>query len=60
MSKLIAICVQEEERLKVEKLDMAHLTIGPNKKKSFKKGKGKKKKQYNDGYLRSKRLSKGE
>ena len=32
MSKLIVICVQEEERLKVEKLDMAHLTIGPNKK----------------------------
>ncbi|RVW56871.1 Retrovirus-related Pol polyprotein from transposon TNT 1-94 [Vitis vinifera] len=36
MSELIAMCVQEEERLKVEKLDMAHLTIGPNK-KSFKK-----------------------
>ena len=47
MSELIAMCVQEEERLKVEKPDMAHLTIGPNK-KSFKKGKGKKKKQGND------------
>lgn len=32
MSKLIVMCVQEEERLKVEKPDMAHLTIGPNKK----------------------------
>ena len=32
MSELIAMCVQEEERLKVEKLDMAHLTIGLNKK----------------------------
>ena len=31
----------------MEKLDMAHLTIGPNK-KSFKKGKGNKKKQGND------------
>ncbi|KAL6342889.1 hypothetical protein AAG906_016908 [Vitis piasezkii] len=58
MSELIAMCVQEEERLKVEKPDMAHLTIGPNK-KSFKKGKGNKKKQGNDGYLTSKRLSKG-
>ncbi|RVW95242.1 Retrovirus-related Pol polyprotein from transposon TNT 1-94 [Vitis vinifera] len=47
MSELIAMCVQEEERLKVEKPDMAHLTIGPNK-KSFKKGKGNKKKQGND------------
>ncbi|RVW94724.1 Retrovirus-related Pol polyprotein from transposon TNT 1-94 [Vitis vinifera] len=47
MSELIAMCVQEEERLKVEKPDMAHLTIGPNK-KSFKKGKGKKNKQGND------------
>ena len=44
MSELITMCVQEEERLKVEKPDMAHLTIGPNK-KSFKKGKGKKKKK---------------
>ncbi|RVW97414.1 hypothetical protein CK203_026354 [Vitis vinifera] len=35
---------EEEERLKVEKPDMAHLTIGSNK-KSFNKGKGKKKKQ---------------
>ncbi|RVW24034.1 Retrovirus-related Pol polyprotein from transposon TNT 1-94 [Vitis vinifera] len=47
MSELIAMCVQEEERLKVEKPDMAHLTIGPNK-KSFKKGKGKKNNQGND------------
>lgn len=47
MSELIVMCVQEEERLKVEKPDMAHLTIGPNK-KSFKKGKGKKNKQGND------------
>ena len=42
MSELISMCVQEEERLKVEKPDMTHLIIGPNK-KSFKKGKGKKK-----------------
>ena len=42
MSELISMCVQEEERLKVEKPDMAHLIIGPNN-KSFKKGKGKKK-----------------
>ena len=43
MSELIAMCVQEEERLKVEKSDMTHLTIGLNK-KSFKKGKSKEKK----------------
>ena len=42
MSELIVISVQEEEMLKVEKPDMAHLIIGPNN-KSFKKGKGKKK-----------------
>ena len=36
MSELIAMCVQEEERLKVEKLDMTHLTIGPNKNPSRK------------------------
>ena len=47
MSELISMCVQEEERLKVEKPHMAHLIIGLNK-KSFKKGKGKKKKQGND------------
>ena len=47
MSELIAMCVQEEKRLKVEKPDMAHHTIGLNK-KSFKKGKGKKKKRGND------------
>ncbi|RVX21754.1 hypothetical protein CK203_001122 [Vitis vinifera] len=39
MSELIVMCVKEEERLKVEKPDMTHLTIGPNK-KSFKKAKG--------------------
>ncbi|RVX16253.1 Retrovirus-related Pol polyprotein from transposon TNT 1-94 [Vitis vinifera] len=79
MSELIVMCVQEEERLKVEKPDMAHLTIDPNK-KSFKKSKGKKNKQVDispnswwidtgasihitnslQGYLTSKRLSKGE
>ena len=37
MSKLIVMCVQEEERLKVEKPDMAHLTIGPNKKNPSRK-----------------------
>ena len=49
MSELITMCVQEEERLKEEKSDMVHLTIGPNK-KAFKKGKNirKKKKQGND------------
>ncbi|KAL6351602.1 hypothetical protein AAG906_040956 [Vitis piasezkii] len=55
MSELIVMCVQEEERLKVEKPDMTHLTIGPNK-KSFKKGKSKEKK--NTRYLTNKRLSK--
>ena len=43
ISELIVMCVQEEERLKVEKPNTAHLTIGPNK-KSFKKGKSKEKK----------------
>ncbi|CAH9055539.1 unnamed protein product [Cuscuta europaea] len=33
MSELIAMCVQEEERLKVEKLDVAHLTITNSKKR---------------------------
>lgn len=48
MSELIAICAQEEERLKVQKSDMAHLTtLGPTK-KIFKKGKSKKKKNAND------------
>lgn len=37
MSKLIVMCVQEKERLKVEKPDMAHLTIGPNKKNPSRK-----------------------
>ena len=44
ISEPIAMCVKKEKRLKVKKPDMAHLTIGPNK-KSFKKGKGKKKKK---------------
>ena len=49
MSEPIAMCVQEEEeRLKVERLDMAHLTMGSLSKKPFKKGKGKKRKQGND------------
>ncbi|XP_028080539.1 uncharacterized protein LOC114282098 [Camellia sinensis] len=39
ISELIAMCVQEEERFKVEKPNIAHLTIlGPTK-KIFKKGK---------------------
>ncbi|XP_028079583.1 uncharacterized protein LOC114281329 [Camellia sinensis] len=39
MSELIAMCVQEEERLKAEKPNMAHLiTLGPTK-KIFKKSK---------------------
>ena len=37
MSELIAMCVQEKERLKVEKPSMAHLTIGPNKKNPSRK-----------------------
>ncbi|XP_024968653.1 uncharacterized protein LOC112508102 [Cynara cardunculus var. scolymus] len=42
MSELIAMCVQEEERLKVEKPDIAHLTTTDSKKrKGFPKGKGK-------------------
>ena len=44
MSELITMCVQEEERLKEEKSDMVHLTIGPNK-KAFKKGKNIRKKK---------------
>ena len=32
ISELIVMYVQEEKRLKVEKPNMAHLTIGPNKK----------------------------
>ncbi|XP_028076279.1 uncharacterized protein LOC114278437 [Camellia sinensis] len=48
MSELIAMCVQEEERLKAEKPDMAHLTtLGPTK-KIFKKSKSKKKKNANN------------
>lgn len=38
MSELIAMCVQEEERLKVEKPDVAHLTTTPYKNKRFHKG----------------------
>ena len=48
MSELIAMCVQEEERLKVERPDMAHLTVANSSKKTFKKGKGKKRKKGND------------
>ena len=48
MSELISMCVQEEERLKVERLDMAHLTMVSSSKKPFKKGKGKKRKQDSD------------
>ena len=48
MSELLGMFVQEEERLRVEKPDMAHLTIASPSKKSFKKGKGKKRKQGND------------
>lgn len=44
MSELIVMCVHEEERLKVEKLIMTHLTIMSPSKKSFKKDKDKKKK----------------
>lgn len=38
MSELIAMCVQEEERLKVEKPDVAHLTTTHHKNKRFHKG----------------------
>ncbi|XP_071719601.1 uncharacterized protein [Rutidosis leptorrhynchoides] len=41
MSKLIAMCVQEEERLKIEKPNVAHLTTAKNtRKKVFKSNKG--------------------
>ena len=48
MSELIVMCVQEEERLKMERPDMTHLTMASSSKKSFKKGKGKKRNQGND------------
>ena len=48
MSKLIAMCVQEEESLKVERHDMAYHTMVSSSKKPFKKGEGKKRKQGND------------
>ena len=48
MSELIDMCVQEEERLKVKRPNMAHLTMASSSKKTFKKGKGKKRKQGND------------
>ena len=48
MSELIAMCVQEEKRLKVERPDMTHLTTVSSSKKPFKRGKGKKRKQGND------------
>ena len=41
MSKLISMCVQDEERLKVEKPNVAHLTTtGSYKKNAYKNGKG--------------------
>ncbi|GAV83658.1 UBN2_2 domain-containing protein, partial [Cephalotus follicularis] len=44
MSELIAMCVQEEERLKVERPDFAHIaTAAPTRKKLKGKDKGKKK-----------------
>ncbi|KAJ4799111.1 DNA (cytosine-5)-methyltransferase 2 [Rhynchospora pubera] len=42
MSELIAMCVEEEERLKTEKLDFAHAAIeSPKQKKNNGKGKNK-------------------
>ena len=38
MSELISMCVQEEERLKVKRPDIAHLTTASLSKKPFKKG----------------------
>ena len=35
MSELISMCVQEEKRLKVERPDMAHLTMARSSNKSF-------------------------
>ncbi|GAV64162.1 UBN2_2 domain-containing protein, partial [Cephalotus follicularis] len=44
MSELIAMCVQKEERLKVERPDFTHLaTIGPTRKKLKGNGRGKRK-----------------
>ena len=41
MSKLISMCAQYEERLKVEKPNIAHLTTtGSYKKNAYKNGKG--------------------
>ncbi|XP_028063904.1 uncharacterized protein LOC114267114 [Camellia sinensis] len=51
MSELIAMCVQEEEKLKAENPDIAHLTtMGPTKKISRKA----------KGYLTSRKLNKGQ
>ena len=47
-SELIAMCVQEEERLKLERPGMTHLTMANSSKKPFKKGKSKKRKQVNN------------
>ena len=55
MSELIVMCVHEEERLKVEKLIMTHLTIMSPSKKSFKKDKDKKKKWGNDAFHNGKK-----
>ncbi|KAI3751204.1 hypothetical protein L2E82_22252 [Cichorium intybus] len=38
MSELIAMCVQEEERLKIEKPDVAHLTTTNSNKRKFNNG----------------------
>ncbi|RVW73194.1 Retrovirus-related Pol polyprotein from transposon TNT 1-94 [Vitis vinifera] len=62
MSELIAMCVQEEERLKVEKPDMAHLTIVDIPPNSWWIDTGASIHITNSlqRYLTSKRLSKGE
>ena len=49
MSELINMCVLGEERLKIKKADVAHLTITPyNNKKIHKGGKGFKNKEKED------------
>ena len=40
MNELIALCIQEEKRLKAEIPYMTHLTMASSSKKPFKKGKG--------------------
>ncbi|KAK3005038.1 hypothetical protein RJ639_017311 [Escallonia herrerae] len=55
MSELISMCVQEEERLKSEQPDSAHVAItGPSK------GKGKGKGNLAKGFLSVKKLNKGD